>query len=179
MQTLGFPVSPCGFAVVCFACLFTVASLCGGLLFRTGVSRPPRGEVGGPRTGRSMRCAAQQSPSVSGTDLNGFLLTPWAQRACLSSPRRSPFWLDSYFDCQIQTEKAHKIHKCAVTCAVFAQLHLESDLNAGTGACLCFFDGFRLRNAQISGARNCLNSTSRAKELEFRVVKKNAPQCTF
>lgn len=35
-------------------------------------------------------------------------------------------------------KKAHKIHKCAVTCAISAQPHLENDLTVGTGARLSF-----------------------------------------
>lgn len=93
--------------------------------------------------------------------------------ACTSSPHGSSVWLDGYFGCQIKKEKAHKIHKCTVTCVGFVQPHLESDLNVGTGVSV--FDGLRLRPAQISSAQNRPQSMYRAKGLDSLQMKTMHP----
>lgn len=80
----------------------------------------------------------QNDPTAHPTQMLRAFFRLLCLRACLSSPCRSSFWLDGYSDCQIQEEKAHNIHKRAVTLAAFALRHGGSDLHVGAGAPLCF-----------------------------------------
>ena len=91
------------------------------------VSVPLRGQHAGRWTGRSWESSAwcsRDPASAHPTRDLGLCGLP-AHAHMVSFPRSPLVWRDGSFDCQIQEGKAHKIHKCIVTCVIFAQLQLR------------------------------------------------------
>lgn len=91
----------------------------------------------GTQAARALVSTKGNDPTVqSHTDSNGFILTSCAYAHAPLFPADLLFGWMATLTARFREEKAHKIHKCAVTCVVSAQPHLKNDLTVGAGACL-------------------------------------------